>query len=85
MAKEGFSITDVIRLFTKGPREALNLDCNFIEEGLDVDLVVIDPKKSWTFKESNIYSKSKNAIALEAELIGMIDLTVYKKNAFGVI
>ena len=85
LAKEGCSITDVIKLFTKGPREALGLGQNSIKEGLDVDIVVIDPEKSWTFEESDIYSKSKNSIALGFELTSAVDLTLYKKNAFGII
>ncbi len=85
LSQNGFNIKDVIKLFTKGPRDILGLDQESIEINQPANLVVIDPKKTWTFKESNIYSKSKNSIALGQKLIGRIDLTIFKKNAFGTI
>ena len=72
-------------MFTKGPRKALALCENPIDVGSDADFVIIDSKKRWTFNDSDIYSKSKNSIALGVELTGKVDLTIYKKNAFGLI
>ncbi len=83
--KEGFEITDIIKLFTKGPRESLGLHPEPIKVGVDTNLAIINPQKTWIFNDSDIYSKSKNAIALGAELTGKVDLTIYKKNAFGII
>lgn len=85
LTQEGFSIAEVIKLFTKGPRKALALCENPIDVGSDADFVIIDSKKRWTFNDSDIYSKSKNSIALGVELTGKVDLTIYKKNAFGLI
>ena len=78
-------ITDVIKLFTKGPREILDLPSEPIKVNQDVNLVIIDPAKEWIFEESDIYSKSKNSIALGIKLKGRIDLTISQKNAFGFI
>ena len=85
LIKSGLDITDVINLFTKGPREILGMGKEYIEEGNDANLVVINPKKKLTFQGSDIYSKSKNSIALGQNLTGKIDLTICRKNAFGVI
>ena len=85
LIRNNCDIVDVIKLFTKGPREVLNLPPEPIKVGEDASLVVINPKKTWTFEKSDIYSKSKNSIALGVELEGKIDLTICRKNAFGSI
>ena len=83
LINEGFNITDVIKLFTKGPVDILGINKNFIKIGADADLTIIDPNSEWIFQNTDIYSKSKNSIALDAKLVGKVDMTICKKNAFG--
>ena len=80
----GDDITQIIKLFTVGPRNILNLiDIEKIETGNNANLTIINSNKSWVFDESSIYSKSKNSIALGKQLTGRIELTISGKNAFG--
>jgi len=83
LINEGFNITDVIKLFTKGPVDILGIHKNSIKIGTDADLTIIDPNNEWIFQKADIYSKSKNSIALDAKLVGRVDMTICKKNAFG--
>jgi len=85
LIKHGFDIKDVIKLFTIGPRNIFNLPKQSIAVGCLANFAVIDPDASWVFNESDIYSKSKNSIALGAELSGKIDLTIFGKHSFGSI
>ena len=83
LSNNKFSISDIIKLFTQGPKEAMNLNVEMIEEGNNANLTVIDPDASWIFDESDIYSKSKNSIMIGEKIKGRIDLTISGKNAFG--
>ena len=85
LTQNNCSITDIIKLFTEGPREIVGLCEEPIQVGTNASLVIIDAKEDWIFKESDIYSKSKNSIALDANLKGKVHLTIYKKAAFGSI
>ena len=73
----------VIKLFTSGPQKALGINVDSISVGNQAKLAIIDPKKTWIFKETDIYSKSKNSLALGMKLSGRVDLTISGKNAFG--
>ena len=83
LSKNNFNITEIIKLFTVGPKRVLGIDVESIAVGNNAKLVVIDTKKTWIFKESDIYSKSKNSLALGMQLSGRVDLTISGKNAFG--
>ena len=85
LVESGVDITDVIKLFTKGPRDMLGLCDQPIKVDTDANIAIIDPLENWTFQEEDIYSKSKNAIALGIDLKSKIHLTICKKNAFGFI
>jgi len=83
LIKHNFDITEIIKLFTLGPRDIFNLDVESIKADNNANLVIIDPEKKWTFKESDIYSRSKNSLMMGMDFKGRIDLTISGKNAFG--
>ena len=51
--------------------------------GSNAELVIIDPNKSWTLSESDIFSKSSNTPFLNQKLKGKIDFTINKTFLFG--
>ena len=72
------SIDAVIDLFTIKPAEIFNLKPNMIAEGNIAELNLIDPEIKWIFKESHIFSKSKNTPIIGTELKGKPLLTINK-------
>ena len=76
-------MTDIIKLFTSGPKDAFHLNTELIKIGSNVSLTIIDPNKDWTFSESDIYSKSQNSLMLGMKFKGRVELTISGKNAFG--
>ena len=47
------------------------------------ELVVIDTKKEWVFKENDIFSKSQNTPFLNQKFKGRINFTIHKNILFG--
>jgi len=83
LVKHNIDITEIIKLFTAGPRDILDLEVNTIEENSRANLTIIDFNEKWIFDESAVYSKSKNSIMLGTNLTSKIILTISGKNAFG--
>ena len=57
-----------------------------IKEGMDADIVIVDPEKEWVVKKEEIVSKSKNSPYIARRLKGLVETTicggkvVYKKD-----
>ena len=83
LSKKKFSFKSIINLFSKNPSEIMNLELHKITNNSIPELVVIDPKKEWTFKESDIFSKSKNTPFLNHKFTGKINFTINKDILFG--
>jgi len=83
LIKNNLEITDIIKLFTSGPKDAFYLNAELIKVGSNVSLTIIDPNKDWTFSKSDIYSKSQNSLMLGMKLKGRVELVISGKNAFG--
>ncbi len=47
-----------------------------ISEGLDADLVIIDPKKEWIVDAKDFLSKSKNSAFIGRTLRGLVEITI---------
>ena len=47
-----------------------------IEEGLDGDVTIIDPKEEWTVCEEDFVSKSKNSPFIGRKLRGRVAATI---------
>ncbi len=45
---------------TSGPARILGLKRGLIEEGIDVDLILLDPNYEYEIDANSFYSKSKN-------------------------
>ena len=61
----------------------MNLELHKIKNNSIPELVVIDPKKEWIFKESDIFSKSKNTPFLNHKFTGKVNFTINKNILFG--
>jgi len=56
------SWTRLIELMSLNPAKILGLNGKgHLSKGADVDILIIDPQKQWTYKENAIKSKSKNS------------------------
>jgi dihydroorotase len=53
-----------------GPRDALGLPCQRIEEGYVADLTVVEPTWKWTVGEEPFVSKSRNSAFMGRTLTG---------------
>lgn len=62
----------LIRSLAYGPREILNVPIPEIKEGAAADLCVFDPELNWTYKMTDIQSKSSNSPYIEEEFTGKV-------------
>jgi dihydroorotase len=71
------AIEKIVDLLATNSRKILNLPAAKIEEGAEADITLFDPDMQWTFKESDILSKSKNTpfvgTAFTGRVIGVIN------------
>lgn len=75
--KPHLSLEKVIELITVNPREILKLPVPKIAEGEKANMTVFSPSTTWTFKEEDIQSLSKNTPFIGEELVGkVIDILV---------
>jgi len=62
----------LVEKLSHGPRQILNIPVPEINKGVEANLTLFDPEMKWTFKASDIKSKSKNAPFLGEELTGKV-------------
>ncbi|MBS3739164.1 dihydroorotase [Mesohalobacter halotolerans] len=77
---EKLGLEDTISYLTRG-KSRFNLSTSPIDVGQNADLTLLDPKAQWTFSETDIFSKSKNAIFLGEKMKGKA-LGIINKNQF---
>ncbi|MDD5618658.1 MAG: dihydroorotase [Candidatus Omnitrophica bacterium] len=66
-------------LMSLNPAKRLGLkDKGFIKEGIEANLVIVDPGKEWIVKEEDIVSKSKNSVFMGMKLKGSVEYTIFK-------
>ena len=58
----------IITWFTKGPAKVMGWKIIPFQVGQKAEIVIINPKKKWEFKESDIQSRSKNRPGLSPQL-----------------
>ena len=58
------------------PAKVLRLDAGTITEGKDADLVIFDPKASYTIDKNTFVSKSKNTPFHGRKVTGRVDATI---------
>ena len=70
--KGKLSVTQLVDKFAIQPRKILAIQIPVIKEGEKANLSLFLTDKTWTFKEKDIYSKSKNTPFVGSEFIGKV-------------
>ena len=78
LSQHGFSIEDVIDLFTIKPSQVMNIDLDMVEEGKDSNFTIIDPDIEWVFNKESISSMSKNSALIGKPMKSKIEFVVCK-------
>jgi dihydroorotase len=71
----------VIERLTVAPARILGLESGTLRPGAAADIVVFDPDARWTFRETDIESKSRNTPFVGRELTGRVLLTLLEGRA----
>ncbi len=74
----GMKIEKLIDLLTITPRKIMDFVQDLFEAGISAEITIIDPKESWTFSKSDIYSRSINSPFIGEKLFGKIKYTIVK-------
>ena len=78
LLENNMTITSIINLFSYNPSQIINVKPNFIQEGSEAEINIIDPALEWTFSKDNIQSKSHNSPILGMKLRGKVVYTFNK-------
>tara|TARA_Y100000748_G_scaffold293026_1_gene282130 strand:- start:1025 stop:1729 length:705 start_codon:yes stop_codon:yes gene_type:complete len=76
--EEGLSLVNLIKLLTTAPRKIMGFNSDLFKVGVEAELVIFNSTEKWTFKENNVFSKSKNSPFYNEELIGKVRYTISK-------
>ena len=76
--EEGLSLVSFVKLLTTAPRKIMGFNSDLFKVGTEAELVIFNPLEKWTFKESNVFSKSINSPFYDQELIGKVRYTISK-------
>ena len=83
LSKQNFSLESILNLFSLNPSKTMKIELSEIKKESKAELVIIDPKREWIFKESDIFSKSQNTPFLNHKFKGKINFTVHQNILFG--
>lgn len=75
------SVTEIIDKIAVNPRKILNLEVPVISEGKKANCTFFDPARKWTFKTTDIRSKSRNTPFINREFTGK-PLAIYNNGIF---
>lgn len=64
------SLGVVLKSLTVNPRRVMGFDCELLSEGSKVELVILDPDRSWIFESEHIHSRSENCPYVGRTLTG---------------
>ena len=82
--KDSMKVEQIIEKFTSGPRNIISQSQIKIAEGETANLTLFDPEETWTVKEADIRSKSKNNPFIGMKLTGKI-IAVFNKGHYQLI
>ena len=85
LTQAGVSSEQVIQWFTKGPAAVMGWEIVPFQVGKKAEVVIIDPKKKWKFRESDIQSRSKNSPIIGMEFTGKVEASISGKMSFGTL
>jgi len=74
-------LEDLVNKLAVNPRKILNIEIPVIEAGKPANLTIFNTDEEWTFKKSEVRSKSKNSPYLGEQFSGRA-LAIYHKNHF---
>lgn len=72
----GMSLPEALGLMTYKPAELLGLPAGTLSEGVQADVIILNPRAKWTVEEETLLGKSKNSPWLGEELTGKIEETI---------
>lgn len=70
------TLPELIRLMSTNPAKLLGIDAGTLREGAPADLVLFDPKKTWTVNPEALHGKSRNAVLKGRQLTGKVQYTI---------
>jgi dihydroorotase len=73
-----FDIIRLIQMLSVNPRKIMGFETDLFTNGNPAELTIFDPNKKWTFKKSDIYSRSHNSPFIGEALIGRVRATIVK-------
>lgn len=77
LVEPGFlTLAQLLRLMTCAPAGLLRLPAGTLREGANADIVLFDPKETWTVDPAKLHGKSRNAVFKNRSLTGRVKLTV---------
>ena len=78
LSSHGFTIEDVIDLFTLKPSQVMNIDLDMIEEGKEANFTVLNPHIQWIFEKKDIFSMSKNSALIGESMKSKVEYVACK-------
>ena len=70
------TLSQLLRLMTSSPAQILGIPAGMLQAGADADLILFDPKETWTADPAKLHGKSRNAVFKGRRLTGRVKLTV---------
>jgi dihydroorotase len=81
VANKNTTLEVVLDRLVVRPRRILKLPMNFFALGELADLVILDPKEEWVFKQSQVKSRSKNSPFYGSQLLGRVKGVINRSHA----
>jgi dihydroorotase len=76
--KKILTLPQMVEKMSANPARIIGLEKKgAVRVGHDADLTIIDPQKTWVFKEEEIASKSKNSPFIGSQFKGRVETTIY--------
>lgn len=78
--KRGLSLQDISRLVSANPAKRFGVygKKGVLVPGADADIMIVDLNRKWTFREEDIYTKSKLSPYVGAEFTGKVIRTIVR-------
>lgn len=70
------SWVELARKMSFNPAKILGIDKGALSEGVEADMVIIEPEKEWIAGKEGFISKSKNSAFLGKRLTGVVEYTI---------
>ena len=71
-------LSSLIQMLTVNPRLIMGFESDLFQDGVQAEVVVLNPDEEWIFSKNDIYSRSKNSPFTQESLIGRPIITISK-------